>query len=154
MPYYITTQMPVAAIDALKAAINAQIAAMAPYKVSLNTDQKTGARTMAAGREGLARMISQIALAHVNSLARELNPADLAARLAYDAKLEEGRQALMKALETIAETQLANGIDAMVMVDAYAANLQISRKNIAALDLAMQEVDEWNARFAHKEPEA
>lgn len=104
---------------------------------------------MAEGREGYARLVSQVANNHANSLLREHNPSDLIAKLAYDSKLEELRQPLMKLLEIVSETQLANGIDAMRLVDDYVKALQISRNSNGSLDLAMREIDEWNKRFAN-----
>lgn len=145
----IITKLPTATADSIKSAIQVQIAALAPFKINLNDGEKIGQRTMAEGREGLARLISKIASANIDSLAREHNPQDLEDRLAYDAKMEELRQLGNKFLETITETQLANSVDIMSYVDAYAENLQTSRKNNGTLDLAMREVDEWNKRFAH-----
>ncbi len=146
----IITKLPTATADAIKTAMQTQITTMAPFKINLNDGEKIGGRTMAEGREGLARLVSKIASAHIESLAREHNPQDLEDRLAYDAKMEELRILGMKFLETISETQLANSVDIMTYVDAYSENLQTSRKNNGSLDLAMREVDEWNKRFAHK----
>ena len=146
----IITKLPTATADAIKASMQAQIATMQPFKINLNDGEKIGGRTMAEGREGLARLVSKIASANIESLARELNPQDLDDRLAYDAKMEELRILALKFLENIAETQLANAVDIMTYVDAYSENLQTSRKNNGSLDLAMREVDEWNKRFAHK----
>jgi hypothetical protein len=146
----IITQLPVTTADEIKTAMNEQIAALTPFKINLTNGEKIGGRTMAAGREGMARLISSIASAHIESLAREHNPRDLEERLAYDAKMEELRQLGNKFLEIVTETQLANSIYCMTYVDAYSANLQTSRKNNGSLDLAMREVDEWNKRFAHK----
>ena len=53
-------------------------------------------------------------------------------------------------METITETQMANSMDIMKMVDDSVNVLQVSRNNSAALDLAMREVDDWNARFANR----
>ena len=89
-------------------------------------------------------MVSKIASANIESLAREHNPQDLEDRLAYDAKMEELRQLVTKLNEMISETQLANSVDIMSYVDAYSENLQTSRRDNGSLDLAMREVDEWN----------
>jgi hypothetical protein len=153
MPNLISSQAPAATLDTVKAAVNTQVTTLTPFKVGLNEDEKKGARTMSVGREGLARMIGQIATANINSLAREHNPADLASRLAYDSKLEEVRQVTMTLLELITETQLANSVDIMTLVDAYFINLQASRRNNSTLDAAMREVDEWNKRFVSKNAE-
>jgi len=146
----IITKLPTATADAIKTAMQTQITTMQPFKINLNDGEKIGGRTMAEGREGLARLVSKIASANIESLAREHNPQDLEDRLAYDAKMEELRILAMKFLENVAETQLANSVDIMTYVDAYSENLQTSRKNNGSLDLAMREVDEWNKRFAHK----
>jgi len=146
----IITKLPIASADAIKTNLQTQVTALEPFKVNLSDGEKIGGRSMAEGREGLARLISKIASANVNSLAREHNPQDLEDRLAYDAKLEELRQLAIKLNEIVTETQLANSVDIMTYVDAYNDNLQTSRKNNGSLDLAMREVDEWNKRFANK----
>jgi hypothetical protein len=147
MPYFIVNPAPATFIDTVTNTIRNLSVSMNPFKVNLVDAQKPGLRTMAEGREGYARMVSQIANNNINSLPRESNPTDLVARLAYDSKLEEARQAVISLLESSSETQTANSMDIMQDVDAYAEVLQVSRKNNASLDLAMQEVDAWNARF-------
>jgi hypothetical protein len=149
MPYLVSSQIAAGTLDSIRSSVQAASTSINALKINLTDEQKKGARTMASGREGYARMISQIANNNLNSLPREHNPADLVSRLAYDSKLEESRQAIMTLLETITETQMANSIDIMKLADDYAAVLQVSRNNSSALDMAMHEVDEWNARFAH-----
>ena len=101
-------------------------------------------------REGLARLVSNIAIANIDSLARENDPQQLKDRLDYDDRLEGVRQMALTIVETVTETQLANGIDIMNLVDAFAANLQTSRSGNGSLDEAMKGVDEYNKRFAPK----
>ena len=150
----IITKLPTTTADAVKTSLQTQITNVAPFKINLNDGEKIGGRTMAEGREGLARLVSKIASANIESLAREHNPQDLEDRLAYDAKMEELRQLVTKLNEMISETQLANSVDIMSYVDAYSENLQTSRRDNGSLDLAMREVDEWNKRFAHTTPPA
>ncbi len=123
---------------------------MKGVSVGLSDMQKTGVRSMAEGREGMARLVSKIASAHIDSLAREHDPAELENRLAYDGALEDMRQAVMALHEMIEETQLANSMDIMSMVDKFAANLETSRKGNEALDMALREVDEYNKRFGER----
>ena len=85
----IITKLPTTTADAIKTAMQAQIVSMTPFKINLSDGEKIGGRTMAEGREGLARLVSKIASANIESLAREHNPQDLEDRLAYDAKMEE-----------------------------------------------------------------
>jgi hypothetical protein len=61
----------------------------------------------------------------------------------YDG-LEADRLALTQALEIIQEIQLGASMDAMVLVDRYVKNFQISRTNDGSLDTALKEVDEYN----------
>jgi hypothetical protein len=147
MAKLIIQEIPAGTIDGIRSTIQSNSGSLEPYKVNLTEEQKKGARTMAAGREGYVRLISQIANQHVNSLPREHTPTELAGRLVYDSKLEELRQALLKLSEIVSETQLANSVDIMRMADDYGAALQISRNNNGSLDEAMREVDEWNSRF-------
>lgn len=119
-----------------------------PYFTDLTEEEKKG-RTMAEGREGLVRLVSKIALAHEESLARNDSAKELAMRLDNDSRLEELRQEMLTLLEMVSETQMTNGILAMRMNDRFIKTLQAGRDNNAGLDLAMREVDEWNKRFAH-----
>ena len=140
--------------DAYTTAPNAALAPLDPYKLNLTDEEKIGMRTMAEGREGYARLISRIATQFPDALSRADVPTDLSELLEYYQNLEGNRLATLKSLETIQEIQLGAAADIMTLVDRYAQNLQISRNNEASLDLAMQEVDGWNSRFANnKTPE-
>lgn len=148
MPNLIKDVMPAATADGVSKILTEQLAVIKPFKINLTDEVKRGSRTMAEGREGYARLISKIAMANIDSLARENDPADLEARLVYDGQLETLRQTALSILEVVQETQLANGMDIMKMVDAFANNLQTSRGRNGSLDASMGEVDEWNKRFA------
>lgn len=150
MPNLISTVMPVNIADDVNKNLVDQLTALKPFKVNLTDDAKRGGRTMAEGREGLARLVSKIATANIDSLARENDPKELEDKLAYDSKLEELRQSAMSILETVQEVQLANGIDIMKLVDAFSNNLQTSRSRNGSLDAAMGEVDDWNKRFGNQ----
>jgi len=147
MKNYINEMASGETLDKIRRTLRDGIELLEPYKVLLSDHEKKGRRSISTGREGYVRLISQIALANVNSLPREHDPAVLEQRLLYDVQLEETRQLLMILSEVVAETQLANSIDAMRMVDTFAASLQISRGNSAALDMAMREVDNYNHRY-------
>lgn len=138
--------------DALITALNNALTPFNAFKINLTNEEKS-ARSMAEGREGYARLISRIANQFPNSLSRVDVPTELANILTYYDNLEAVRLAYLQGLETIQETQLGAAIDAMTLVDRYASNLQISRANEGALDLAMREVDEYNQRFANKPKE-
>ena len=129
---------------------NAALVPLQPYILNLTDEEKLGLRTMAEGREGYARLISRIATQFPNSLSRADDPAELTALLEYNTRLEANKLALLQALEGIQEIQLGAAADIMTMVDRYTANLQISRANEGSLDLAMQDVDNWNQRFVNK----
>jgi hypothetical protein len=150
MPNLISTIMPANIAEEVNAKLLEQLTVIKPYKVNLTDDAKRGSRTMAEGREGYARLISKIATANIDSLARENDPQELEDKLAYDARLETLRQSAMNFLEFVQETQLANGIDIMKLVDAFANNLQTSRNRNGSLDAAMGEADEWNKRFGNQ----
>ena len=130
--------------------VNAALVPLQPYILNLTDEEKLGLRTMAEGREGYARLISRIATQFPNSLSRADDPAELTALLEYNTRLEANKLALLQSLESIQEIQLGAAADIMTMVDRYTANLQISRTNEGSLDLAMQDVDGWNQRFANK----
>jgi hypothetical protein len=143
----IKSQLSVGEAELLIANLKAVIAALQPHFVNLTGKERSGNRTMAEGREGYARLISQIAIAHPDELRRKDDPIFLVQKLEYDGLMERLRQQLLSALEMTSETQLANGFDIMQMVDAFAKALQNGRSRDAALDLAMKEVDEYNKRF-------
>lgn len=136
--------------DAFTNAINASLVPFAPFKLNLTDAEKIGTRSMAEGREGYARLVSRIATQFPNSLSRADTPIELTNLLDYYQNLEANKMALLQAIETINEIQLGAATDTMTLVDRYVANLQISRSNEGSLDLAMQEVDTWNSRFANK----
>jgi len=156
MPNLITTFIPARDAGTITQAIKDQIAILKPFKINLTDEAKKGSRTMAEGREGYARLVSKIATNNIDSLARENDPKELEDRLTYDASLEDIRQSALNLAEMVAETQLANGIDIMKLVDTFVNNLQTSRARNGSLDNVMGEVDEYNKRFAPKgeEPKA
>jgi hypothetical protein len=147
MPNLISTFMPVATADDVISNLKDQITVLKPFKINLTDEVKRGSRTMGEGREGLARLVSNIASNNIDSLARENDPQELEDRLAYDAQLEKIRQMALGLLEITQETQLANSIDIMKMVDAFIANLQTSRSRNGSLDASMSEVDEYYKRY-------
>src|SRR5882724_7202774 len=144
----IQVQLPV--IDAQK--IVAQLTSLSnvvnPYFINLANDERSGIRTMAEGREGLVRLVNQIALANPDELRRKDDPALLNSKLKYDELLESISQPLMAMLEKVEQTQLANSKDIMLTADAFTQALQISRGRNSALDQAMMEVDAFNKKYA------
>ena len=150
MRKYIISIPAKAVTDTYTATITAALTPLTPFKINLTHDEKPGLRTMAEGREGYARLISRIATQFPDALSRADNPAELNGLLEYYSNLEGNRMALLQNLETVEEIQLGASADIMTLADRYKANLEISRQNDAALDLAMREVDAWNSRFANK----
>ncbi len=153
MAKLITTIAPAAVLTAFTKAVTTALTPVNPFKINLTDEQKKGTRSMAEGREGYARLISRIANQFPNSLSRVDVPSELSGVLDYYNNLEASRMALLQAMETIEEIQLAAATDVMTLVDRYAANLQVSRGNEGSLDLAMGEVDQWNKRYANKKEE-
>ena len=139
--------------DALVTAVNNALTPFAAFKINLTNEEKLGTRSMAEGREGYARLISRIATQFPNSLSRADVPTELTNLLDYYQNLEAVRLAYIQGMETIEETQLGAATDIMTLVDRYTQSLQISRANEGALDGAMQEVDDWNKRFASNKNE-
>ena len=131
-------------------AVKVALSPFDPFKINLTNEEKIGMRSMAEGREGYARLISRIATQFPDSLSRADTPEELTVLLDYYQSLEANRMALVQSLETIQEIQLGASTDIMAKVDRYAQNLQISRANEGSLDIAMEEVDNWNSKFANK----
>lgn len=130
-------------------AINAALVPLADFRVYMSDSEKSG-RSMAEDREGYARLISRIANQFPNSLSRSDRPEELVTHLNYYDRLESNRLALLQALEVIQEISLGAATDIMTFADRYSSNLKIARDHDAALDLAMREVDGWNARFGNR----
>jgi len=133
--------------DTYTSTITSALIPLKDYKLNLTDDEKPGMRTMAEGREGYARLISRISAQFPDSLGRSDDPKELAKLLDYYNNLEGGRMAILQNLETLEEMQLGASADIMTLTDRYKNNLQLSRENDAALDLAMREVDSWKSRF-------
>jgi hypothetical protein len=153
MSKLITAIAPPAVLTAFTTAVTTALTPLNPFKINLTDEEKKGTRSMAEGREGYARLISRIANQFPNSLSRADVPSELANLLDYYNSLESNKMALMQAMETIEEIQLASATDVMTLVDRYAINLQVSRGNEGSLDLAMGDVDQWNKRYANKKEE-
>src|SRR4051812_10101967 len=154
MPKLITAIAPAAVLTAFTTAVNTALTPLNSFKLNLTDDQKKGTRSMAEGREGYARLISRIANQFPNSLSRADVPSELANLLDYYNSLESNKMALMQAMETIDEIQLAAATDIMTLVDRYTTSLQVSRSNEGSLDLAMSDVDSWNKRYTNVNPKA
>lgn len=134
--------------DTYTATITNALTPLNSYKINLTDDEKPGMRTMAEGREGYARLIARVATQFPNALSRADNPSELNELLDYYSNLEGNRMAILQNLETVEEIQLGASADIMTLADRYKANLEISRQNDSALDLAMRDVDTWNSRFS------
>lgn len=130
-------------------AVNAALVPLADYQIHMTDAEKAG-RSMAEDREGYVRLISRIANQFPNALSRSDLPEELAAHLNYYDRLEANRLALLQALEVIQEISLGTATDIMTFADRYHANLKIARNHDATLDLAMRDVDDWNARFGNR----
>lgn len=120
---------------------------MLPVQVSLNDTQRIGLRTMAEGREGFAKLVSDIALTNTENLPRNEDAKELQSLLNYYSALSKLRLSAAKLAEMLDDTQTAAGADVMNMVDRYTGYLQTARKSNNALDSSMNEVDAWNSRF-------
>lgn len=152
MRKFITAVPAPAVTQDFTAAINTALVPLNDFKIHLSDAEKIGMRSMAEGREGFARLISRIANQFPDALSRADAPEELSALLVYYDNLEANRMALLQAMETIEETQLGAATDIMTLVDRYSANLRISRANESTLNLAMREVDDWNSRYANRNP--
>jgi hypothetical protein len=138
-----------AVLTAFTAAVNTALTPLNPFKIHFTNDEKRGARSMSEGREGYVRLISRVANQFPDSLSRSDVSTDLSNLLDYYDGLEANRIALLQAIETINDIQLAGATDIMVLVDRYAASLQLSRGHEGTLNLAMKDVDDWNKRYVN-----
>lgn len=151
MPDLIRTTIDAAGITSICKSLDETIDHISPHYQNLTAKQKQGIRTMSTNREGLARLVDGIANANIDSLPRNIDPTRLTDKLTYKDNLVSIQQRLLKLTEMVTEIGIANGVDIMKLTDTISNNLQSSRNNDGALDLAMAPVDAWNKRFANTE---
>ncbi|PZF74688.1 hypothetical protein [Taibaiella soli] len=150
MSKFLKEPIPSAIFNSAMTDISALKVQVMQYSVALASSEKQRMRVMAEGREGYVRLLSRIALSHVDSLSRNDDPAQLIAALDYDQQLEDLRQLLMSVSEQISNIQAANSNDIMILSDRYTASLQAGRTTNSALDTAMHEIDDWNKRYGSR----
>lgn len=137
-------------IDKAQTDLEQRINTIKPFTASLNDSQRLGLRTMAEGREGLARTISRIAITHFENLPRNENPEEMEAALAYYDKLSTLQQRVLFYSEMIDDTLTGLGADIMAMADRYVGYLQTARNGNNNLDMALSQVDDYNKRFGNR----
>lgn len=101
----------------------------------------------------MARTISRITLTHTDCLPRNENPEEAETALKYYDQLAGLLQKAAFFHEMIDDTLTAVGADIMAMVDRYAGFLQAARAGNTSLDMALDQLDEYNKRFANKSEE-
>jgi hypothetical protein len=139
--------------DTAHAELDQRISMLKPFCVSLNDSQRVGFRTMAEGREGLVRTVCRISLTHRKSLPQDENPEELEKALVYYDKLAGLLQKVSLYYEMTDDTLTALGGDLMAMCDRYTGYLQVARTGNTSLDMALNQVDEYNKRFTGKASE-
>jgi hypothetical protein len=154
MANLISTLLPTADAATNVTKINAVKDAFKPYAVSFTDKNKVGVRTMSTDRKGYAMDVSEIATQYPDYLSRQDTPQELEDKLAYDKTLGTVIVAVKGLLELLEDTQIANGIDIMKLVDRYVGSLQNAREQSGELDAAMEKVDEYNKRFASEDDKA
>lgn len=150
MRKFITEIAPAATLSEITSDINKATDTLNAYKVNLTNEEKLGSRSMGTNREGYVRLVSSVASQFPDSLSRTDEPRQLADLLTYNGNLRGVVMAALQLIETVEETLLGADMDIMKLADRYVENLQISRKNEGSLDLAMQQIDAYNKRFANK----
>ena len=130
--------------------INETIEGFKPYSEVVMPEDKSKYRTMAEGREGLVRLVGNIALQHAQSLSRSDDPTQLQTRLEYNDVLEQFRQSLKQITEYVEGTQHINTADIMYLADRYMGALDLERNSNAAVNEAMKQVDDWHSRYGKR----
>lgn len=118
------------------------------FSTSLSDTERHGLRTMGEGREGFVRTVSRIALTHVDCMPRNENPEEMEQALAYYDKLASLLQKVAFYHELVDDTLVALSNDIMGMADRYTGYLQTARAGNNSLDMALDQVDAYNKRFA------
>jgi hypothetical protein len=148
MKRLVFTFMPQDQLAKTNDALTGVVGMVEPFGTSLNNEERMGSRSMKEGREGYARTTSRVSLEFVDSLPRNEDPAELQASLAYYDELARVRVKAARVLEIIDDTAMALGVDIMAMADRYTSYLQTAREGNTSLDAALQQIDEYNKRFA------
>ncbi len=136
--------------DLAHAELDQRTSFLKSFCTSLNDSQRVGFRTMAEGREGLVRTVCRISLTHRNYLPQSENPEEMEKALAYYDRLAGLLQKVALYHEMLDDTLVALGGDIMGMSDRYTGYLQVARTGNNSLDMALDQVDEYNRRFAGK----
>lgn len=118
-----------------------------PHKKSLTAKARQNLRSVGSSRMGLVKIVENIASQYDGKLSKEDNAVELSKRVAYLEKLRRYRIAVTQLLETLDDTEKAVGQDVMSHVDKFSASLQTARHHDGDLDMAMKELDDYNARF-------
>jgi hypothetical protein len=150
MEKYVTRFLAEPDFDTAHAELDQRIVIVKPFSTSLNDSQRIGIRTMAEGREGMVRTVCRISLTHVDCLPRNENPGEMEKALAYYDRLAGLLQKVALYHEMIDDTLVAVGGDIMALADRYTGYLQTARAGNNNLDMALDQVDEYNRRFAGK----
>ena len=130
----------------LKQAIDLSV----PFTIELNSDEKEGIRTVAEGREGYVRLVTDLSETYSGELPRTFDETVLRKKL----NLRETIGLLLLQTQQI-NTMLDNtyvglGTDIMKQADEAVKHLQASRLRNGELDKALKTIDEYNKRFGKK----
>jgi hypothetical protein len=120
---------------------------LAPHKKALTAKQRIAIRSVGNSRMGLVKIVEKMAIQYDGKLSKEDNAAELSKRIAYLEKIRQYKIAAMNLFELLDDTDKALGQDVMAHVDKFSANLQTARQHDGDLDMAMKELDDYNARF-------
>lgn len=138
------------ALNEISSLLKQAIGLSAPFTIELNSDEKEGIRTVAEGREGYVRLVTNLSETYNGELPRTYDETVLRKKL----NLREAVGLLLLQTQQI-NTMLDNtyvglGADIMKQADETVQHLQASRMRNGELDKALKTIDEYNKRFGKK----
>ena len=139
-----------ATLDEIKQLLDQSASAATPFFVELTKAEKEGIRTVAEGREGYVRIVTDLSETYSNELPKVFDETVLRQKLNLREIIGLLLLKSQKITTMLDNTYVGLGADIMQRVDETVSHLNASRTRNGELDKAMNAVDEYNKRFGKK----
>lgn len=135
------------------ASLEQAYAAVKKFRISLSKAERISRRKLGDRRLAYAILAARYGMLHEDAMPRSFNPEDFAALMKYRSLLAPLLDRIVLLTESIDDTLMALGIDAMTYTKLVHDALK-SRNGIdPSLDSAVQELDEFNFRAEQEDKE-
>ncbi len=139
-----------ATLDEIKQLLDQSTNVATPFFVELTKAEKEGIRTVAEGREGYVRIVTDLSETYSNELPKVFDETVLRQKLNLRERVGLLLLKSQKITTMLDNTYVGLGADIMQRVDETVSHLNASRGRNGELDKAMNAVDEYNKRFGKK----